>query len=377
MDAIKKAKKKKLFFVVTEDWYFVSHRFELAIAACEAGYDVTLVTRVRKHGQVIRDAGIRIIPFEMSRRAGNPVRELLALTLIYRRERPDIVHHVALKPILYGSIAVWLGRVPAQVNAVAGLGWLFISRSGIARFMSLIIRRLLSRFLSGPHCRVIVQNPDDKALLEKTGIPESRLSIIRGAGVNTSRFVPTTEGAGKVLVILAARILWDKGVGEFVEAAKILKEDAVNIRCILVGEPDPDNPAAVPESTFNSWKEEGVVECWGHREDMLAVFEKAHIVCLPSYREGLPKVLIEAAACGKPLVATDVPGCREVVREGGNGFLVPVRDGKALANALRRLVENPELRHQMGKCSREIALKEFASEQVISQTLEIYEELTQ
>ncbi len=376
MKEIKKRNRPKLLFVVTEDYYFVSHRLSLAVVAREAGYDVAVATRARQHVEMIQRAGVRVIPFELSRRAGNPVLELLKLLSLYRREHPDIVHHVALKPVFLGALAARLAGIPAQVNAVAGLGWLFISRSLTARWMSPLIRLILARLLSAPRCRVIVQNPDDADLLKKSGVTESHMRMIRGVGVDTSEFSPFPEPPEPICVVLASRILWDKGVGEFVEAARQLKKEGVKASFILVGNPDLDNPASVLEATLNAWQNEEVVEWWGHRDDMVAIFHAAHIVCLPSYREGLPKVLLEAAACGRPIVTTDVPGCREVVREGENGLLVPVRNAQALSEALSCLIKNPELRSQMGRRSREIVLKEFSSEKVIAQTLSLYKELT-
>jgi glycosyltransferase involved in cell wall biosynthesis len=242
--------------------------------------------------------------------------------------------------------------------------------------MSSLIRWILARLLNAHRCRVIVQNPDDAELLKRAGVTESNLRMIRGVGVDTSAFLPSPEPPEPICVVLATRILWDKGVGEFVEAARHLKQEGVKARFILVGNPDLDNPAAVPETTLHAWQKEEVVEWWGHREDMAAVFQMAHVVCLPSYREGLPKVLLEAAACGRPIVTTDVPGCREVVREGINGLLVPARDAQALSEALFSLIINPELRTQMGRRSREIVLKDFSSEKVIAQTLNLYKELT-
>lgn len=374
MDESKANNKPKILFVVTEDWYFVSHRLPLAVAACEAGYNVAVATRARQHAETIRKAGVRLIPLELSRRAGNPLLEFLGLLLLYRRERPDIVHHIALKPVFLGALAGRLAGLHAQVNAVAGLGWLFISRSRMARLVSPVIRWMLARLLSAPRCLTIVQNPDDAELIKQAGVPESHLRMIRGAGVDTGKFFPSPESPGPICVVLATRILWDKGVGEFVESARQLKQEGVKARFVLVGDPDPDNPASVPEATFHAWQEEKVVECWGHRDDMSTVFQAAHVVCLPSYREGLPKVLLEAAACARPIVTTDVPGCREVVREGENGLLVPVRDVQALSEALLRLINNSELRAQMGKCSRDIAVKEFSLEYVIAETLNIYKE---
>lgn len=374
MEEIKGRNKPKLLFVVTEDWYFVSHRLPLAVGAIKSGFDVSVATRARNHVEIIEKSGIRLIPFEMSRRVGNPLMEFLGLLFLYRRERPDIVHHIALKPVFLGSFAFKLAGLRSQVNAVAGLGWLFISQSRLARMVSPLIRWTLAYLLRGPSCKVIVQNPDDAGLLQRAGVPASNLKMIRGAGVNTNEFLPSPEPSGPISVVLATRILWDKGVGEFVEAARLLKQRGVEARFILVGDPDPDNPASVPELTLQEWKEENVVELWGHRDDMAVVFQSAHVVCLPSYREGLPKVLIEAASCARPIVTTDVPGCREVVSDGDNGFLVPVRNVPELSNALLRLIESSELRAKMGKRSREIATKEFSLEMVIGQTLDLYKE---
>jgi glycosyltransferase involved in cell wall biosynthesis len=368
-------RKKKLLFVVTEDWYFVSHRLLLAMTAREAGYDVAVATRARQHAETISRTGIRVIPFELSRRVGNPLLELLKLLSLYLRECPDIVHHVALKPVFLGGLAGCLAGLSAQVNAVAGLGWLFISQSRTARLLSPLIRWTLARLMNVSRSRVIVQNPDDAELLKKAGVRQSHLRMIRGAGVDTSEFSPSPERKEPICVVLAARILWDKGVGEFVEAARQLKADGVKARFILVGDPDPDNPAAVPETKLHAWQKEKVVEHWGHRDDMVEVFHAAHVVCLPSYREGLPKVLLEAAACARPIVTTDVPGCREVVREGENGLLVPVRDAQALSVALLGLIKNSELRAKMGHSGREIVIEEFSSKKVIEQTLDLYKEL--
>jgi len=368
-------KKLKLLFVVTEDWFFVSHRLQLAVSAKNAGFEVSVATRVGQHGNIIEKAGIRLIPFEVSRRVGNPVWEIWDLYSLYRRERPDIVHHVALKLVFFGSLAARLARIPAQLNAVTGLGWLFISRNRFVRWGRSMISWLLACLLSSPGCRVVVQNPDDEMLLRQAGVLGSSLRLILGAGVDTDKFYPVQELPDPVCVILATRILWDKGVGEFVEAARQLKEKGVKARFILVGNLDLDNSASVPEATLHAWQKEEVVEWWGHRDDMVAVFHAAHIVCLPSYREGLPKVLLEAAACGRSIITTDVPGCREVVRDRENGLLVPARNAQALSEALLCLIKNPELRAQMGRRGREIMLKEFSSEKVIAQTLSVYKEL--
>ena len=366
---------KKLLFLVTEDWYFVSHRLALAIAARAAGFDVVVATRVGQHGDAIRDEGISLIPFALSRRGGNPLREGIALWRLYRREQPDLVHHVALKPVMVGAFAAWLARVPRQVNAIAGLGWLFTTSSGVVRLARPALRYVLACLLNRPGSMVIIQNPEDKALLARAGVSPLRLRLIRGAGVDTQTFSPVTPPPGPVCVMLVARMLWDKGVGEFVEAAHMLNESGVTARFILVGDSDPANPASVRESTLRGWHGQQGIEWWGRRDDIPAVLQVAHIACLPSYREGLPKSLLEAAACGLPIVTADAPGCREVVRDGVNGLLVPVRDAAALAGALRKLIEDPELRLRMGEQSRLRAETEFALEAVIAETLAVYREV--
>lgn len=368
----------KVLFVVTEDWYFVSHRLALASAAQRAGYEVAVATREGKYAAVIRASGIRLIPFELARRAGSALFEIISLWRLYRRERPDLVHHVAMKPVLYGAFAARLAGVPAQLNAVTGLGWLFTSSKGIAgRVVRAGVVRLLAVLLGRPRSLTIVQNPDDLATLEHAGVPARRLRLIRGAGVDVEAFrAAGSPPSGPVCIVLAARMLWDKGVGEFVQAAHLLHAKGVRARFVLVGDPDPANPASVPESTLRAWHGARGVEWWSRHEDMPAVLHQAQIACLPSYyREGLPKSLLEAAACGLPIITTDTPGCREIVRDGENGLLVPVRNPSALADALERLIFDEGLRRRMGERSRQLAVEEFSQERVIEETLSVYQEL--
>jgi glycosyltransferase involved in cell wall biosynthesis len=369
----------RLLYLVTEDWYFCSHRLPLAAAARDAGFDVSVATRVRDHADEIRRAGVEPIPIGLSRRSLNPFRELGALreiVRIYRTVKPDIVHHVALKPVIYGSLAARLAGGPAVVNALAGLGYVFSSRDRTARLVRPAVEAVFRALLDRPASRLIVQNPDDLAfLVGERVISPDRAALIRGSGVDTRRFVPAPEPAGPPLVVLPARMLRDKGVFEFVAAAERLKAEGVAARFALVGDPDPDNPASIPEATLKRWADGGAVEWWGWREKMVEVFQQCHLVCLASYREGLPKALIDAAACGRAIVTCDVPGCREVVRDGENGLLVPPRDGAALATALRRLIGDPKLRRAMGERGRALAVAEFSVERVIEQTLGLYREL--
>jgi glycosyltransferase involved in cell wall biosynthesis len=363
----------RVLYFVTEDWYFVSHRLPLAAAARDRGYEVTVATRVREDGAAIRAAGLRLIPFEISRGGINPLRELhtlLRLMRLYRRERPDIAHHVAMKPVLYGSIAARLSRTGRVVNALAGMGWLFTSTGGLASVLKPLVRPVLGRVLRWG--TVIVQNPDDERLVADLGVPRSGIRRIPGSGVDLQRFCPAPEPAGIPVVVLPARLLWDKGVGEFVAAADILRKRGIDARFVLAGTPDPDNPASVPQQQVDAWVAEGAVENVGWIDDMPALLAASAIVCLPSYREGLPKALIEAAAAGRPIVTTDVPGCREVVRDGENGLLVPVRDAERIADTLQTLLLDPALRRRMGARGRDIAAAEFGLDAVVDQTLALY-----
>ncbi len=373
-------RKPKLLYFVTEDWYFCSHRLPLALAAYEAGYEVLVATRVNQHGDLIRSHGLELIPIELSRRSRNPLKELSVIwqTLrIYRQHKPDIVHHVALKPILYGAIAAKLTGVPNVINALAGLGYLFISKRLQARVLRPLVETAFQLLLNRARSRTIFQNPDDLRLLIGRGVlTKERAVLIRGSGVDTKLYKYTPDpNTGTLLVVLAARMLWDKGVREFVEAARILKSQGIQARFALVGEGDIDNPASISPTQLTSWHDEKIIEWWGQHEDMPQVFAQAHIVCLPSYREGLPKVLIEAAACGRPIVATDVPGCREIVRHNENGLLIPAKDPQALAVALNRLLNDAELRESMGKRGRAMVEAEFSTEYVVEQTLQLYKEL--
>lgn len=365
----------KILFFVTEDWFVCSHWLPLIEGAKNADFQVVVVTRTNKHAERILQHGVRLIPFEISRRGSNIFREfntILRLMEIYRKERPDIVHHVAMKPMLYGSLVSHLLRVPHTVNWVAGMGWLFVSNNWRARILQIVVQRILGMLLRGTS--VIVENKDDQAIITNTGVAAQHIHLVRGAGVDTLLYSPSPEPMGVPLVVLPARMLWDKGVGEFVEAATQLKSQGVNARFVLAGEPDMENPASVPEHQLLAWDKEGIVEWWGRREDMPQVLAQSHIVCLPSYREGLPKSLLEAASCGRPIVTTDVPGCREIVHDGDNGLLVEARNAAALADALAKLLANPEMRQQMGQRGRKRVLSEFSQERITAQVLALYRE---
>ena len=371
--------KPKLLFLQTQDYTFWSHRLPFARAALAAGYEVVVSAHEGSHGDLIRAEGMRFVPLPWKRSGMNPFYELfllLKVVRLYAEERPDVVHQVTAKPILYGTLAAVLTGVPAVVNTFTGLGFVFISSGLKARILRLAVSAALKVALAARGSRTIFQNEDDRALFVSGGlIAAERAVLIRGSGVDVSHFAPSPEPEGPPLAVLPARMLWDKGVGEFVEAARTLAAEGARARFVLVGEADDLNPAAIPEERLSRWKEEGVVEWWGLRDDMAEVYAQASVVCLPSYREGLPKALMEGAACSRALVTADVPGCREVVRHEETGLLVPVRDASALASALRRLLRDPALRRRLGEGARRLAVAEFAQEKVVERTLLVYREL--
>ncbi len=364
---------KKLLFLVTEDWYFCSHRLPVARAARAAGFDVVVATRVDRHGQRIRDQGFRLVALPWRRRSRHPLRELAALQslwTLYRREAPDIVHHIALKPAAYGALVAPRGL--PTVSTVAGLGYLSTSAQLRARVLRPALRLMLTRLCRRPGARVVVQNPDDRAALVDTGVVGGdKVAVIRGSGVDLDRFAPSEEPEGPVTATMVARMLWSKGVGEMVEAARLLRARGSVVRMVLVGDPDDENPESVPVETLRAWSREGFIEWLGVRDDMPAVLRATHIAVLPTYREGLPMTLLEAAASGRAIVATDVPGCREIVRHGENGLLVPSKDARALADAIEALANDPARRARMGRHGREIAAA-FGEDVVVAETLALY-----
>jgi len=367
----------KILFVVTEDWYFCSHRLALAKKAVEAGFSVAVATRVSTYGTVIEDAGLQLFPVRMSRRSMNPVRELrslLELLRVYRAYQPNIAHHVALKPVLYGSLVAKIVRVPHVVNALAGLGYIYSSDGSLARLLRPWMRMAFRLLLNREGSKVIVQNPDDRQMLvDGQSASEDRITMIRGSGVNIRHFSPLPEPESSPIVFtLVARMLHDKGVQEFVEAAGILHQQGECLKAVLVGGPDKENPAAISEEQLFAWQDTGYVEWWGHRNDIVQVWAQSHVAVLPSWREGLPKSLLEAAACARPLIASDVPGCREIVLHGENGLLAPVRNSAKLAEAMRILLHDADLRRRMGLAGRAMVEQHFSEQYVAEQTLNLY-----
>jgi glycosyltransferase involved in cell wall biosynthesis len=369
-------RKPKLAMAIVEDWFFLSHFLARALAARDAGYDVTVLANDNGRAAEIRAAGLGFTAIPLRRRGLSPIGEFRtwrALFLAYRKLRPDLVHHVGLKPILYGSLAARLIGLRRVINAPVGMGFVFTSQSLKSRLLRPLVQLALRLLMNPLGSKVVFENSDDlNASVEDGVVRASDAILIRGSGIDVAAYRPPNKADGPPVVALVSRMLWDKGVGEFVAAARALRAEGVAARFWLVGAGDPQNPASIDDDQLRRWRDEGVVEWLGHRDDVAALLAQSQIACLPSYREGLPRSLLEAMAAGLPIVATDAPGCREAVREGENGLLVPVRDSAALAAALRRLIGDPDLRSRLGAAGRRRAEREFASSIVIGETLGVY-----
>lgn len=368
----------RLLYVCNAAWFFTSHRLAHAVAARQAGHEVHLAAAPDATTDVITAEGIAFHPVAIDRGGEAQAGDLAvwrALVRLYRSLNPAIVHHVTMKPVLLGSWAARSARVPAVVNAISGLGTLFLAEGPGATLRRRVVLSLMRPACARPGVVGIFQNPDDRAVFVQAGImPEDRTVIIPGAGVDLEVFRPEPEPPGVPLVVLPARMLRDKGVTEFVAAARELSRQGVRARFALVGGTDEHNATSLTPDELHALAHPPV-EWWGLREDMPAVLASASVVCLPSYREGLPKALAEAAAAGRAIVTTDVPGCRDVVQHGVNGLLVPPRDAHALAAALARVLDDAAMRARFGTAGRAVAEQSLGLEAVTRSTLALYARL--
>ncbi len=364
---------KAVLFANT-DWYLYNFRLAYAEFLKAQGWDVVLMSPDGEYAEKLKELGFRHIALEFSRKGMNPAAEndtIRRIREVYAAERPDLVHHFTIKCMIYGSLAARQVGIKSIVNSVTGLGFVFLSRKPSVCLLRAVIKRLYKKAFKGT--QVIFENPDDRALFIELGlVGESNSHVILGTGIDTDTFVPVRPPDSTPLTILPARMLWDKGIGEFVEAATAIREEGIQARFALIGKLDEGNPACIESETLTRWQKEGNVEWWGWQEDIYACISLADIVCLPSYREGLPKILLEAASCGRPIVTTDVPGCREIVMDGVNGLLVQVKSTEALKEALIRLIKDRDLRIRMGEAGREFAVSRFSTEIVNRETYQIY-----
>lgn len=366
-------------FVVNVDWFFISHRLPIALGALERGYEVHLVCGETGRLEELQRFGLIVHPLTIVRGkagVGSSLKTFLEIFLLFKHVQPDIVHLVTIKPVLFGGLAARLLSIKSVVAAVSGLGFVFVDLGVKARLRRMVVGFLYRLVLGKKNLKVIFQNPDDRdSLCSLAGIQQNKIELIRGSGVDLGKYPVTVERSGLPVVVLVARLLNDKGVMEFVEAANQLKHQGYQARFCLVGDIDPDNPASLTANDLESIKANGHVELWGHRSDIPVVLSSATIVVLPSYREGLPKVLLEAAAAGRVVLTTDVPGCRDAIEEGVTGLLVPSRNVAELAKALASLLDDPARSAAMGLAGRKLAEREFDVSKVVERHLEIYTEL--
>ena len=365
---------KAILFANT-DWYLYNFRLDYAEFLKQQGWEVCFLSPNGDHAVKLEEAGFRHIPLELSRNGINPLNEkrtINSIKAVYEKEKPDLVHHFTIKCDIYGSLAAKDLGIKAIINSVTGLGFVFLSEKPHIKILRIIVKKLYQKSLPGTE--VIFENPDDRKLfLEMDLVQEENSHIVLGTGIDTEKFIPVPPPNSIPLTILPARMIWDKGIGEFVEAAKMIHESGINARFALIGNNDTGNPTSIPFEQLTQWQKEGNVEWWGWQDDIATAISMSHIICLPSYREGLPKILIEAASCGRPIVTTDVPGCRETVQDGVNGYLVPVKDANKLKDALIKLIENEEIRLSMGKASRELAEKQFSTKIVNEKIYSVYQ----
>ncbi|MGH6726269.1 MAG: glycosyltransferase family 4 protein [Pseudolabrys sp.] len=365
---------QKILYLVSEDWYFVSHRLPMARAARGAGYDVHVATRIGDCAERIRGEGFELHPISWRRGSMNPFRLIAAVVetrRLYRRIQPDLAHHVAFLPTVIGSIAA-LGLDIRVLNAFTGLGFTFASKTPTARSLRLLVVAFLGWLLKRPGTTVLVQNPDDRAAIEKLGVGNDKIALIAGSGVDTDAFKPLPEPPPPVIAGFVGRLLADKGVPTLVDAHQLLVRRGHPVALLIAGEPDPANPASIPPATIAEWKQRPGLSLLGQVDDIAAFWAGAHIAVLPSLREGLPMSLLEAAACARPIVATNVPGCREIARDGVNALLVPPNDAQALADAIDRLANDAQLRRRFGAAGRRIVEDEYSHVRIGQEIVALY-----
>ena len=367
----------RVIYLVTEDWYFIAHRLPMARAARNAGFEVHVATRVDRHGAAIEAEGFHLHPVSWRRGSLDPrdlVRVVREVRKLYHGLKPDLAHHVALPATVVGSLAA-TGLPVVCLNTMTGLGTMFINDTAKVRMARPVVRLALRRLLNRPRAAVLVQNLDDRAVIERLGVNGERIAVIPGSGVDIDALMPLPEPADPVTLAFVGRLVESKGIRTLLAGHERLGQRGRDIRLLIAGLPDPANPTSIPPREIEAWSRRPNVKVLGFVEDIAALWARAHIAVLPSYREGLPLSLLEAAACGRPLVATDVPGCREIACPGVNGFLVPLDDTEALADAIDRLALDPKLRRKFGKAGRELVELKFSSQRIGRDVVSLYRRL--
>ena len=369
----------KILYIVNEPWFFLSHRLPIAVAAKKQGYTVHVATRAGEAVQEILDKGFIHHELSLSRNSSSVPNELASLLDIWKlinKVEPDVLHLVTIKPVLYGGIVSRLTSVNKVVAAVSGLGTLFLATGAKAELKRKVGIGLYRLALQSNKTTVILQNPDDKQLLiDLKAVKAEQTTLIRGSGIDLSEFKAFPENLDDIPVVtFAARLLFDKGLAEYIEAIKLLNKKGIIASYQIVGDLDPGNSTSATATDIEEWQSIPNLNVVGYQKDMATVLRHSNMVVLPSYREGLPKVLIEAGACGRAVITTDVPGCRDAIEANKTGLLVPAKDVNELAKAIEKLVTDSELRVQMGVAGRQLAEREFAIEKVVKQHLSIYQQ---
>lgn len=375
---------RRILFILNIDWFFISHRLPIALELIKQGYEVHIAAIITNKRSELEDLGIIVHPLVMRRGNVSPI-ELISnffqMYSIIQKVRPDILHLITIKPNIFGGIAARILRVPRTVAAISGLGTVFVARGFVASVRRFFVKILYRLALKQRDLKVIFQNSNDKEILQALiGLQESNIEMIYGSGVDLERFQAKNLEKSAPIVMFAARLIHEKGVLEFIEAARYfssLERDLMNApKFVLVGMPDYDNPSSVTSAEIKKWEAEGIIEYWGHQTDMPDILSKIHIFVYPSYYgEGLAKMLLEVAACGRVIVTTDHPGCREAIVDGTTGVLVPPRDPLAVINALSQLLKDPHLVASMGRAGRRLAEQNFDVSFVVARHLNIYTEL--
>lgn len=369
-----RAQHAKLLYVVSEDWYFVSHRLPMARAARNAGFEVHVATNVNEKGAAIQAEQFRLHHVPFARGTLSPFaawRTISALRAVHRTVRPDIVHRVSPQPVVLGALAA-VGQSGVSINALTGLGFSFTSKQLKARLARTAVRIVLKGLISGPRATILVQNQDDRETLVQLGVRADRITMIRGSGVDIDRLQPLPEPASPITIAFVGRLLKYKGIGTLVAAHRILRARGRAPQLLVAGTPDPASPDSITTQEMDTWAREPGIACLGHVRNIVDVWSRAHVAVLPSQREGVPLSLLEAAAFGRPMIATDAPGCREVVIPGRTGSLVPFGDESALADAIADLIDSPDKRARYGSAARQLAVEEFSATAVGTQIVNLY-----
>jgi glycosyltransferase involved in cell wall biosynthesis len=365
---------KKLLYVASEDWAFLLHRLPMARAARKAGYEVHVATRVNEGAQAIRAEGFILHPIPFKRGGLSPLSALpaiFALRKVSRSIRPTVAHHSGLQSSIFGSIAA-LGKGFPYVSAMTGLGHVFTSMTWRARLLSTVLKWLMPPLLSGRRNIVLVQNPDDRLALIEIGIREQSIVLIPGSGVDTDVLQPLTQAEGAITYGFAGRLLTEKGIRALIAAHKLVRGRGFETNLLIAGNPDPANPASVSLQEVNEWTQHSGITWLGHIKDISSLWQRCHFAILPSHREGLPVTLMEAAACERAMIATDVPGCREIVLDNQTGLLVPVEDPEALAMAIVKLATTPDLRIRYAKAARKLVVRKLSARIIGEQIVALY-----